>query len=177
LKLIESARSGFELSVLPILSLPIGSSAFTSGGYDPTMEIAWAQSLPRGLSLSGNVTAASVSQDDHRFTQHILTLSVDRDVAAGWNAFAEAFRASSFERESAAVWMSIPARRTGWGVRRSSISAWGEASRPPRPTGKSAPASRCAAFSRGRADRREPILAERPRPLRQAVTPRRLHRR
>jgi hypothetical protein len=32
--------------------------AFTSGGYDPTLEFAWAQSLPRGFSLSGNVTAA-----------------------------------------------------------------------------------------------------------------------
>ena len=105
LKLIESARTGFELSVLPILSLPIGSSAFTSGGYDPTVEMAWAQSLPRGFSLSGNVTAASVSEDDHRFTQHILTVSVDRDIAAGWNGFAEAFRASSFERDGAAVWI------------------------------------------------------------------------
>ena len=105
LKLIESARTGFELSVLPIVSLPTGSSAFTSGGYDPTVEMAWAQSLPRGFSLSGNVTAASVSEDDHRFTQQILTLSVDRDIAAGWNGFAEAFRASSFERDGAAVWI------------------------------------------------------------------------
>lgn len=105
LKLIESARTGFELSVLPIVSLPIGSSAFTSGGYDPTVEMAWAQSLPRGFSLSGNVTAASVSEDDHRFAQHILTVSVDRDVAAGWNGFAEAFRASSFERDGDAVWI------------------------------------------------------------------------
>lgn len=105
LKLIESARTGFELSVLPIVSLPIGSSAFSSGGYDPTVEMAWAQSLPRGFSLSGNVTAASVSEEDHRFTQHILTVSVDRDLTAGWNGFAEAFRASSFERDGGAVWI------------------------------------------------------------------------
>jgi hypothetical protein len=105
LKLLESARTGFELSVLPIVSLPIGSSAFTSGGYDPTVEMAWAQSLPRGFSLSGNVTAASVSEDDHRFTQHILTVSVDRDLPVGWNGFAEAFRASSFGRDGDAVWI------------------------------------------------------------------------
>lgn len=105
LKLVESARTGFELSVLPILSLPIGSSAFTSGGYDPTVELAWAQSLPRGVNLSGNVTAGSVSEEDHRFTQHILTFSVDRDMPAGWNGFAEAFRASSFERDGTSVWI------------------------------------------------------------------------
>jgi hypothetical protein len=105
LKLIESARTGFELSVLPIVSLPIGSNAFTSGGYDPTVEMAWTQSLPRGFSLSGNVTGASVSEDDHRFTEHILTISVDRDIAGGWNGFAEAFRASSFERDGAPVWI------------------------------------------------------------------------
>jgi hypothetical protein len=105
LKLIESARTGFELSVLPIVSLPIGSNDFTSGGYDPTVEIAWTQSLPRGFSLSGNVTGDSISEDDHRFTQHILTVSVDRDIAAGWNAFAEAFRASRFIRDGAAVWI------------------------------------------------------------------------
>jgi hypothetical protein len=104
-KLVESARAGFELSVLPIVSLPIGSNAFTSGAYDPTVEMAWAQSLPRGFSLSGNVTAASVSEEDHRFTQHILTLCVDRDMAAGWNGFVEAFRASSFQRDGAAVWI------------------------------------------------------------------------
>jgi hypothetical protein len=105
LKLFASARTGFELSVLPIVSLPIGSNAFTSGGYDPTVEIAWTQSLPRGFSLSGNVTAASVSEDDHRFTHHIFTLSIDRDLAAGWNGFAEAFQASSFERDGGAVWI------------------------------------------------------------------------
>ncbi len=147
LKLLESARTGFELSVLPIVSLPIGSSAFTSGGYDPTVEMAWAQSLPRGFSLSGNVTAASVSEDDHRFTQHILTVSVDRDLAAGWNGFAEAFRASSFERDGDAVWIVDAGATHGWGVTRSSTSAWDAASPPPRPTGSSAPASRCAASS------------------------------
>ena len=105
LKLIESARTGFELSLLPIVSLPIGSNTFTSGGYDPTAEFAWTKSLPRGVSLSGNVTTASVSEDHHRFTQHILTLSVDRDLAAGWNGFAEAFRASSLQRDGAAVWI------------------------------------------------------------------------
>jgi hypothetical protein len=105
LKLVESARAGFELSVLPLVSLPIGSDAFTSGGYDPTVEIAWTQALPRDFSLSGNVTAASVSEDDHRFPQHILTFSIDRDIAAGWNGFAEAFRASSFERGGGAVWI------------------------------------------------------------------------
>jgi hypothetical protein len=105
LKLLESARTGFELSLLPTVSLPIGSNAFTSGGYDPTVEFAWTQPLPRGFSLSGNVTAASVSEDEHRFTQHILTVSVDRDITAGWNGFAEAFRASSFERGGDAVWI------------------------------------------------------------------------
>lgn len=105
LKLVESAHRGFELSMLPILSLPIGSSAFTSGGYDPTVEMAWTQQLPRGFSLSGNVTAASITEEDHRFTQHILTFSVDHDFAAGWNGFAEAFRASSFERDGAAIWI------------------------------------------------------------------------
>jgi hypothetical protein len=105
LKLIESARTGFELSVLPIVSLPIGSNDFTSGGYDPTVEFAWTQPLPRDFSLSGNVTAASVSGENRRFTQHILTLSIDRDVAAGWNAFAEAFHASSFIRAGHDVWI------------------------------------------------------------------------
>jgi hypothetical protein len=104
-KLVESARAGFELSVLPLVSLPIGSNSFTSGGYDPTVEFAWAQSLPRGVSLSGNVTVASLSENDHHFTEHILTVSVDRDIAAGWNGFLEAFRASSFERDGAPVWI------------------------------------------------------------------------
>jgi hypothetical protein len=104
-KLVEAAKAGFELSVLPIVSLPIGSNAFSSGGYDPTVEFAWAQSLPRDVSLSGNVTVASLSEDDHHFTQHIFTLSVDRDIASGWNGFLEAFRASSFERDGDAVWI------------------------------------------------------------------------
>jgi hypothetical protein len=104
-KLIESARAGFELSVLPIVSLPIGSNSFSSGGYDPTLEVAWTQALPRGVSLSGNVTTASLSEDHHHFTQHIVTLSVDRDIAAGWNGFLEAFRASSFERDGGVVWI------------------------------------------------------------------------
>ena len=104
-KLIEPTRSGFELSVLPIVSLPIGSSEFTSGGYDPTLEVAWTHPLPRGFMLSGTVTAASVSEDDHRFTQHIFSVSLDRNLPVGWNGFAEAYRASSFERDGGAVWI------------------------------------------------------------------------
>jgi hypothetical protein len=104
-KLFESTDAGFELSVLPIVSLPIGSREFTSGGYDPMLEVAWTQQLPRGFELSGTVTAASVSEDDHRFTQQILTVSLDRKLPVGWSGFAEAFRASSFVRDGSAVWI------------------------------------------------------------------------
>jgi Putative MetA-pathway of phenol degradation len=32
---------GFDLALLPILSLPTGSDGFTSGGYDPTLKVSW----------------------------------------------------------------------------------------------------------------------------------------
>jgi len=48
------------ISLLPSVSVPSGSRAFTSGAYDPSLGIAWAEPLGR-FSLDGTVTLASIS--------------------------------------------------------------------------------------------------------------------
>lgn len=39
--------AGFDLSVVPSLSLPTGSNSISSHGYDPAMQLSWSHSVPQ----------------------------------------------------------------------------------------------------------------------------------
>lgn len=101
----ERRPGGFDVALLPILSLPAGSDGFTSGGYDPTLKVAWAHPLPRDIDLSGNVVIASLTDNDRRFVQETISVSAGHALAAGWSGYAELLRTSAVERDGRNVWL------------------------------------------------------------------------
>jgi len=101
--LAEDAR-GFGVSVIPFVSVPSGSAAFSSGGYDPTIKLTWARDLPHGFGLSGNFNYSSVTEGE-RFNQGEAMASLGHDLGGGWAGFWELYGATALERDGSAAWL------------------------------------------------------------------------
>jgi hypothetical protein len=84
------ARERFDMSVIPIVSVPTRNTFYSSNSYDTTVKLTWAAALPRDFDLSGNVNVARLS-DLRRFTQSAVSVSVGHDLAAGWAGYWEAY--------------------------------------------------------------------------------------
>jgi hypothetical protein len=98
-RLFNQDQIGVDLALLPAVSLPTGTEAFTSGGYDPSMKITWARELPAGFGLTGNVNWGSVSDEAGRFSQEALSFSLGHSLGAGWAGYAEIYGFSRLERD------------------------------------------------------------------------------
>ena len=104
LTVLDEQRHGMGLSLIPIVSLPVGSEAFTSGGVDPTLKITWARDLPSGFGLSGNVNVMSQTEDDAHVARGAFSVSVGHELLLGWSGYAEVYGFSSVERDGPAAW-------------------------------------------------------------------------
>jgi hypothetical protein len=104
LTLLDEEKHGIAMSVIPIVSFPTGSTAFTSGGVDPTVKFTWARDLPSGFGLSGNFNVMSQTEEDQRFTRGAWSLSLGHDLAFGWGGYAEVFGFSSLEKGGGQAW-------------------------------------------------------------------------
>src|SRR5262245_52025162 len=89
--LLDEPAAGFDMAIIPMLSMPTGSAGFTSGAFDPTLKLTFARSLPAGFGLSGNVNVSSVSDDLGRFGQRAFSLTAGHDLVAGWGGFLEVY--------------------------------------------------------------------------------------
>lgn len=91
-KLLDSARAGVDLAVIPHLSLPTASRGFGSGHVDPGLKVAAARDLPGGFGLSGTFSAADAAGDAGRTWQRELSVSLDHGVGGGVAAYGEVDR-------------------------------------------------------------------------------------
>jgi hypothetical protein len=103
-RLLDQDRAGFDVAIIPILSLPTGSEAFSSGAADPTIKFTWARGLPAAFDLSGNYNLSSLSAAAGRFVQQALTVSLGHDLAGGFAGYVEAFGLTPMERDGEAGW-------------------------------------------------------------------------
>jgi hypothetical protein len=101
---LDEARHGLGVSLIPIVSLPVGSDGFSSGGVDPTLKITWARELPRGFGLSGNVNVMAETEEDEHVGRHAWSFSLGHDLLLGWGGYAEVYGFSSLERGGDAAW-------------------------------------------------------------------------
>lgn len=97
----ESAPGGRGVGVglIPGLSLPIGSAAFTSGGVDPSLTLVWDHGLPAGVDSSGSVTMSSVTDHGARFTQAMAGVSFGHNLPGGWSGFSDVAVFSALTRD------------------------------------------------------------------------------
>ena len=83
----------WSFSLLGELSLPTGSRALSSKGYDPAAGLLWSRALNDKDSLSGTVRIASLSDDGHRATETSFAIDISHAFSARWGGFLEFFAA------------------------------------------------------------------------------------
>lgn len=105
-RVLDQQRNGFDLSLIPILSMPVGTGAFSTGGFDPTLKVTFSRDLPAGFGLGSNVIVSSISEDHVRFTQTGLSTSVGHGIGDGWGMFWELYGVSAMTRGSGAAWLA-----------------------------------------------------------------------
>jgi Putative MetA-pathway of phenol degradation len=104
IRLAGQDRAGLDLAIIPMVSLPVGSAAFTSGGTDPTVKFTWGRALPRGFDLSGNVNVGALTEGDRRFRQTATSASIAHDLGHGWGGYWELYGFSALEAAGAPAW-------------------------------------------------------------------------
>jgi Putative MetA-pathway of phenol degradation len=80
---------GFDVSLILSLSLPTGSRAFSSGGYDPSVQLPWSRSFLSNWTVAGMLSVYWQTEQDRRNTTGETTFMVDRQLTQKWDAFVE----------------------------------------------------------------------------------------
>jgi len=80
---------GFDVSVIPSLSFPTGSSRISSHGYDPFVQIPWSRSLSKNWTAAGMFSVAWPTQPTGRNTTGQASVYFDRQLTNPWDAWIE----------------------------------------------------------------------------------------
>jgi hypothetical protein len=91
---LREPQAGFEIGVVPMLSIPSRVSAVSSFGYDPSVTVSFARALPRGFDAAGLVRTASLTVGDSRGAQYSGSMSVGHAIGRAWSGSAEVFTVS-----------------------------------------------------------------------------------
>jgi outer membrane putative beta-barrel porin/alpha-amylase len=89
---------GFDVSLILSLSLPTGATAFSSHGYDPSVQLPWSRSLSTNWTAAGMFSVYFPTQEGgHKVTPEV-TFLIDRQLTKTIDAFVE--YAGDFPHES-----------------------------------------------------------------------------
>jgi hypothetical protein len=80
---------GFDVSLVVSLSLPTGSKAISSHGYDPSVQLPWSRSISRNWTAAGTFSVYFPTQSDRRNTTGETSFLIDRQLTTTWDAFVE----------------------------------------------------------------------------------------
>ncbi len=105
-RLFDETRFLPAVSVIPILSAPAGTRVFSSGGYDPTVKLAWAKDLPSGFSLAGNVNASSLTAPEGRYHQWAYSWSLGHNLPHGFEGFWEVYGYVPWDKGQPSAWIA-----------------------------------------------------------------------
>ena len=80
---------GFDLSVIPFVSLPTGASAISSHGYDPGVQLPWSRSLTKVWTLAGQLSLLDPTGSSRRNVTGQASVYFDRALGSVWDAYVE----------------------------------------------------------------------------------------
>jgi hypothetical protein len=80
---------GFNVSVIPSLSLPTGANRISSHGYDPSLQIPWSRSLTKNWSAAGMFSVADPTQPAGRNLTGQSSVYFDRQLTQPLDAWVE----------------------------------------------------------------------------------------
>ncbi len=80
---------GFDLSFIPSLSLPTGSDARSSHGYDPSFQVPWSRSLSKNWTAAGQLGLDVPTTTSGRVVTGQASIYFDRQLTALLDAYLE----------------------------------------------------------------------------------------
>jgi hypothetical protein len=80
---------GFDVSLVVSLSLPTGARAFSSGGYDPFVQLPWSRTFLSNWTVAGMLSVYWPTEQGRKNTTGETTFLLDRQLTQRWDAFVE----------------------------------------------------------------------------------------
>jgi hypothetical protein len=82
-------RGGFDVSLIPSVSLPTGANLISSHGYDPTLQLPWSHSLTKNWTAAGMFSLMWPTEATRRNLMGQSSLYFDRQIRQPWDAYVE----------------------------------------------------------------------------------------
>jgi Putative MetA-pathway of phenol degradation len=82
-------RGGFDLSIIPSVSLPTGANSISSHGYDPTVQLPWSRSLSKNWTIAGMFSLMWPTEGARRNLTGQASLYFDRQLLQPLDAWVE----------------------------------------------------------------------------------------
>jgi Putative MetA-pathway of phenol degradation len=80
---------GFDISLVPSVSLPTGANLISNHGYDPTVQLPWSRSLTKNWTAAGQFSLAWPTESTQRNLTGQSSLYFDRQLTPPWDAYVE----------------------------------------------------------------------------------------
>ncbi len=82
-------RGGFNVALIPSVSLPTGANLISSHGYDPTVQLPWARSLTKNWTVAGMFSLMWPTEAGRRNLTGQSSVFFDRQLTSPWDAYIE----------------------------------------------------------------------------------------
>jgi hypothetical protein len=80
---------GFDISLIPSVSLPTGMNSISSHSHDPTVQLPWSRSLTKIWTVAGQFGVTWPTESGRRNVAGQTSLYVDRQLTSPWDAYVE----------------------------------------------------------------------------------------
>jgi hypothetical protein len=82
-------RGGFDVSVVPTLSLPAGANRISSHGYDPSVQLPWSHAIGKNWAAAGMFSLLWPTETGRRNLTGQASFYLDRQLLAPLDAYCE----------------------------------------------------------------------------------------
>jgi hypothetical protein len=82
-------RGGFDVSLIPSVSLPTGASLISSHGYDPTVQLPWSRALSKNWTVAGQFSVMWPTEGARRNVTGQSSVYFDRQLTQPWDVYME----------------------------------------------------------------------------------------
>jgi hypothetical protein len=82
-------RRGFDLSLIPSVSLPMGANLISSHGYDAALQLPWSRSLSKNWTAAGQFSVMWPTETARHNATGQSSVYFDRQLTAPWDAYVE----------------------------------------------------------------------------------------
>jgi len=86
---LDADRAGFELAVIPALSLPTGADRLSSHHYQPSVALSLAHDLPAHFDLGASAGVLWTRDPSQRRAARSASVAIGHPIASAWAGFGE----------------------------------------------------------------------------------------